>query len=232
MRDVVLGGIDSARRAELHLRAAAVFEERLAVDASLHAVVADHLEQAGPGHAEAAAAHWEQAARRARRVLAFDEAARCLAHAGRGWAPDPRRRAALLVEEGECLLLAGDLETARARFLEGAKLARSIDAPETMARAVLGMGAGPVAWEVPIASDEQAALVADALELLPDDAAALRSMLLARLSVTAATPETMAIGAAAGDRGPRAGATGRRPGADRAGPRRGERRLRAARRTR
>lgn len=62
VRDVVLGGIDSAGRAELHLRVAALFEERLAVDGSLHAVVADHLELAGPGHAEAAAAHWEQAA--------------------------------------------------------------------------------------------------------------------------------------------------------------------------
>ena len=191
VRDVVLGGIDSARRAELHLQAAAVFEERLAVDPSLHAVVADHLELAGLGHAEVAAAHWEQAAHRARRVLAFDEAARCLAHAGRGRASDPRQRAALLVEEGECLLLAGDLEAARARFMQGAEVARHSHAPETMARAVLGIGAGPVAWEVPIASTEHAALVADALELLPDGAAELRSMLLARLSVTAATPETM-----------------------------------------
>ncbi len=192
MRDVVLSGIDSARRAELHLRAAAVFEDRLAADPSLHAVVADHLDLVGLGHEEAAAAHWEQAARRARRVLAFDEAARCLAHAGRGRASDPRQRAALLVEEGECLLLAGDLEAARARFMQGAEVARRIDAPEVMAGAVLGIGAGPAAWEVPIASAEQAALVADALELLPDSAAELRSMLLARLSVTAATPETMA----------------------------------------
>ena len=192
VRDVVLGGIGSARRADLHLRVAAVYEDRLAVDASLHAVVADHLDQAGPEHASAAARHWEQAAHAARRMLAFDEAARCLARAGRGWALDPRRRAALIVEEGECLLLAGDLETARARFLTGAELARGVDDPETLARAVLGMGTGAVAWEVPIASDEQAALVAHALEALPVDAAELRSMLLARLSVTAARPETMA----------------------------------------
>lgn len=191
VRDVVLGGIDSARRAELHLRAAGVFEERLAADPSLHAVVAGHLELVGLGHADAAAAHWEQAAHRARRVLAFDEAARCLAHAARGRASDPGQRAALLVEEGECLLLAGDLEAARARFMQGAELARGVHEPETMARAVLGIGAGPVAWEVPIASAEQAALVADALDLLPDGAAELRSLLLARLSVTAATPETM-----------------------------------------
>ncbi len=193
VRDVVLGGISSARRAALHLRVAEVYEERLAIDASWHAVVADHLDEAGPEHAKAAAGHWEQAAHAARRVLAFDEAARCLARAGRGWALDPRRRAALVVEEGECLLLAGDLVEARARFLTGAELARAVDDPGIMARAVLGMGTGAVAWEVPIASDEQAALVAQALDALPVDAAELRSMLLARLSVTAARPETMAI---------------------------------------
>ena len=181
------------RRAELHLGVASAFEERLTVDDSFHAVVADHLEQAGPIHAEAAAAHWELAARRAQRVLAFDEAAVCFARAARNSAPGSRRVAVLLVEEGEALLLAGELEHARARFLASAKLARSIADPELLARSVLGMGAGPVAWEVPIASNEQASLVADALEQLPDDAIALRSMLLARLSVAAATPETVSI---------------------------------------
>jgi hypothetical protein len=192
VRDVVLDGIDAAGRAELHLRVAGLFEDRLGSDASLHAVVADHLEQAGAEHAESAAVQWEQAARRARRVLAFDEAARCFSHAGRGWRSDRRRQVALVVEEGDCLLLAGNLDEARARFSAAAEAARGIGAPETMARAVLGVGAGQVAWEVPIGSAEQAALVADALELLPTDAAELRSMLLARLSVTAARPEAMA----------------------------------------
>jgi hypothetical protein len=191
VRDVVLAGIDPLHRADLHLRSASAFEERLAGDASFHAVVADHLEQAGPAHSEAASMQWEEAARRAQRVLTYDEAARCFARAARGSSSDPHRAAALLAEEGDSLLLAGDLESARACFFDSAKLARGIPAPELLARAVLGMGAGPVAWEVPIASAEQAALVADALDLLPGDAYALRSTLLARLSVTAATPETM-----------------------------------------
>jgi predicted ATPase len=193
IRDVVLDGLDPVRRSELHFRVAASFEETLTVDDSFHAVVADHLEQSGPIHAEAAAAHWELAARRAQRVLAFDEAASCFASAARNCPQDSRRVAVLLVEEGEALLLAGGLEHARARFLASASLARSIAEPELLARAVLGMGAGPVAWEVPIASNEQASLVADALERLPADATALRSMLLARLSVAAATPETVSI---------------------------------------
>jgi hypothetical protein len=67
-----------------------------------------------------------------------------------------------------------------------------VNATGLLARAALGIGAGAVAWEVPIASGEHAELVTDALNRLPEDAHALRSMLLARQSVAAATPETMA----------------------------------------
>ena len=200
----------------------------LTLDDSFHAVVADHLEQAGPLHAEAAAAHWELAARRAQRVLAFDEAALCFARAARNCARDSRRVALLLVEEGEALLLAGELEHARARFLASAKLARSVADPELLARSVLGIGAGPVAWEVPIGSDEQASLVADALDRLPADATALRSMLLARLSVAAATPETMPIARHRANEALELAQKVGRSCVDRAGPGRAERRLRGS----
>ena len=50
IRDVVLDGVDPVRRIELHLRAAEGFAERVADDPSLHAVVADHLDRAGPAH--------------------------------------------------------------------------------------------------------------------------------------------------------------------------------------
>ncbi len=191
VRDVVLDGVDPVRRVELHLRAAAVFAERVGEDPSLHAVVADHLDRAGPAHARAAAERWELAAVQARRVLAYHEAAGCFARAAHGWPDDLRRRAALLADAGDCLLLAGELDSARATFRASAQLAGGIPDPQIMSRAVLGMGTGPVAWEVPIASDEQVAMVARALELLPGDSTALRSTLLARLSVAAARPETM-----------------------------------------
>ena len=198
-----------------------------AIDASMHAVVADHLDQAGPDHAEAAAAHWEQAARprpagarlrrgrrlpRARRTCCWRRpaSAGCAGRRG-GRLPAARRRP----RRG-----AGALPAALRTWREG------IDAPETMARAVLGMGAGPVAWEVPIGSAEQAALVADALEL-----PARRRR---RAAVDAAGAPVghrrhardHGDGAAACRRGPRAGPTGRRPRAHRAGPGRRERRLR------
>jgi predicted ATPase len=193
VRDVVLDGLEPTRRAGLHERAAAVYAERLRADPSFHAVVADHLDRAGPDHADAASVQWELAARRALGVVAYPEAATLFGRAARAAASDPERRAAMAVDEGDALLLAGDLDAARARFTAGADLARQVAAPRLLARAVLGIGAGPVAWEVPIASGEQARLVAEALAVLPDDALDLRSMLLARLSVTAATPETMEL---------------------------------------
>ncbi len=191
VHEVVLHGIDPTRRADLHRRAAAALVEGLEVDPSFHAVVADHLDQAGPDHADAASVQWELAARRALIVLAYREAAGFFRRGARAASTDLHRRATLMLDEGDSLLLAGDLEAARERFTACAELARSIAAPDIRARAVLGIGTGPVAWEVPIGSGEQARLVADALDALPDDAIELRSMLLARLSVTAATPETM-----------------------------------------
>lgn len=191
VHDVVLGGIERHRRRDLHRRAAAHAETRLHVDPSLHAIVAAHMDRAGPEQAGAASAHWELAARQASSMLAYDESATFLAHAARTELADPRRKTALLIEQGESLLRAGELENARTRFGDAIDLARTIAASELLARAVLGIGTGTVAWEVPIGSDEQAGLVSDALEALTDDAIELRSMLLARLSVAAATPQTM-----------------------------------------
>jgi tetratricopeptide (TPR) repeat protein len=191
VRDVVLDGLDPVRLAALHHRTALAIEPRLVSDTSFHAVVADHLSRAGPQHCAAASAHWEHAARRAEIMLAFDDAAERFGRAVRSCVDDPTRRGELLVAAGNALLLAGDLDRARERFNEAATTARAEQNAELLARAVLGIGTGPVAWEVPYASDEQVALVADTLALLPQNETRLRSMLLARLSVAAATPETL-----------------------------------------
>lgn len=192
VHDVVLEGISPAIRRELHLRAAGVYEERLADEDSYHTAVADHLERAGTPHDLAASAHWEEAALRAQRLLAYDEAAALFARAARTAGADRNRHAALLVDEGDSWLLAGDLDAARARFGAAAAEARAQGAPELVARAVLGIGTGPVAWEVPIGNPGHAAEIEAALDALPEDSFDLRSMLLARLSVSAATPDSAA----------------------------------------
>jgi hypothetical protein len=187
--DVVLDGIEPRRRSVLHRRAAATLRERLPVDPSLHAVVAEHLSRAGPAHLRAAADHWERAGEQAMRVLAYTEAAGCFGRASAAEGDDPSRRAELLVAQGDALVLAGDLEGARTRYTEAVAGARLVPDAELLARAVLGMGTGPVAWEVPVADEEHARVVGEALDLLPPDATALRSMLLARLSVAGMTPD-------------------------------------------
>ena len=191
VRDVVLDGLDPRKRTELHRRAATVLETRL--DPSFHAVVADHLSKAGPAHSDAASQQWEHAGLRAKSLLAYEQAADCFARGARAAAGDPDRYPALLIAQGDALVLAGDLETARARYTEAVTAARAAPNPELLARAVLGIGAGPLSWEVPIGDQEHADLVAEALALLPEGATALRSTLLARLSVSGSTPETLDV---------------------------------------
>jgi hypothetical protein len=183
VRDVVLDGLGPKRRAELHHRAAVALEGRLGADPSLHTVVADHLARAGAQHADEASAQWELAARHAESVLAYEEAAAFFAHAADLRRDQPARRAQLQVSQGDALLRAGNLPQARLCFLDAAALAKALGEPELLAMALLGVGTGPVAWEVPILDNAQTAVLADALAMLPTDAVRLRSMLLARLSV-------------------------------------------------
>lgn len=146
VREVVLESLDPTRRATLHHRAALAIEPRLRTDPSLHAVVADHLTRAGPEHAAATSAHWEQAARQAESMLAYEEAATSFGRAARTCVDDPCRFAELLIAQGDALLLAGNLDGARARFNDAANTARVTQNAELLARAVLGIGTGPVAY--------------------------------------------------------------------------------------
>ena len=188
IRQVVLDSMASSRRADLNLRAADVLIGRLGADPSLHAAIADHLTQAGPESADDASAHWYAAARRALDLLGYEEAATCFGRARALAIHEPSRQAELLADEGNALLRAGDLPGARARFAECAVAARTSGRADLLAEAALGMGTGPSGFEVPLPSAEQMSLVHDALALLSPDDKAMRSRLLARLSVTGASP--------------------------------------------
>lgn len=193
IREVAIEGIEAAQRELLHRTAATILEERAGADPAFHAVIADHLQRAGTAHLGEASTHWELAARHALKVVAYDEAAALFGRAADASGDHDGRRAHLVVDQSDALLLAGDLVRAREGFTRAAAAARSADEPELFARAVLGIGTGPIAWEVPIGDGAHADLVADALTMLPESATRLRSMLLARLSVTASTPATQGI---------------------------------------
>ncbi len=188
IRDVVLDSLPAGRRAGLHLAAAEVVGDSLRLDPGLRTQLALHLEEAGE-RAEARD-HWEAAAGWQLDRLGFEQAATWFARAA-SLTRDPQHRTDLLLAEADARLRAGELALARDRYAEAADLARAAGDGERLVAAVLGIGAGAAAWEVPISDPAYSRLIEEALaELGPDDRG-LRSSLLARLSVAAATPETL-----------------------------------------
>jgi hypothetical protein len=192
IRDVVLESTPNARRVVVHLALARMLSEQARADRSLHAAIARHLEAAGPDHAAEAAAHWRQAADWATTMLADEEAAVALARARALTSPDdPVAIAGLQLAEADARLRTGDLDGARACCLEAAANARRAGRADLLASAALQIAAGVTGWEVPIADDSYVALLEEALAGVGPDSHELRSMLLARLSVAAARPETL-----------------------------------------
>ena len=191
IRQVALVSISVDRRTALHRAAAEHHRNRLVADSTRHAAIADHLAHAGPEHAREASVHWVAAAHGALTRLAYEEAAACFRRARQLDADEPAHECRLLLDEGAALMRAGTLVDARGCFEEAAHTARSCGRFDLLAEAGLGLGVGGSGWEVPISDAHQIELVREALDALPPEDKRLRSMLLARLSVAAATPESM-----------------------------------------
>ncbi|MFE2263112.1 ATP-binding protein [Streptomyces griseosporeus] len=86
---------------------------------------------------------------------------------------------------------AGDWQAARAALLRAARLARDARRPDQLARAALGLGTGPVGFEVDLEDREQLDLLTEARAALAADPApsALRAAVTARLSLASALVE-------------------------------------------
>ncbi len=191
VRQVVLESIPATGRADLHLRVAEVYEQRVALDASWHAVAADHLDAAGGKHRVRAARHWEAAGERATDVLAYEEAARCYNRAVGASVGDPGERLRLLLREAESLLHAGNLRVARERFADASQMALVLDDPIRLAMATFGATESAAGWEVPLSDPEHVALLNTAIDRLPAGEPRLRALLLARASVASYSPQTV-----------------------------------------
>lgn len=191
IRQVSLDSIGAPRRATLHAAVAAHHRGRLPLDPTRHAAIADHLSQAGPTHGREASGHWVSAAEHALERLAYEDAAACFHRALALENDDAQRRCRLLLDQGGALLLAGALADARRCFDQAAETARGCGRADLLAEAALGLGVGGSGWEVPIWDAHQVRLVRDALDALDPADRRMRSMLLARLSVAAATPDSL-----------------------------------------
>ncbi|MFJ6836110.1 ATP-binding protein [Streptomyces sp. NPDC091209] len=104
---------------------------------------------------------------------------------------DAEERVEVLLGLGAARLGSGDWPAARSALLRAASLARRAARPDLLARAALGLGTGPVGFEVDVADREQVDLLAEARSSLADDPAhaALRAAVTARLSLAAALLE-------------------------------------------
>jgi hypothetical protein len=191
IRDAVYDRLSSAERSGWHARAASVltnFARRGRAIAP--AEIAHHLLLAGPDVANEAAELAQLAGDRAAAVLAFEDAVAWYERALRAFdraAVDRPRRALLLLALGDARRGCGDRAGARAEFLQSAELARQADMPELLARAALGLGAGPSGFEVELMDRQQLDLLEEASAGLPEELLVLRALVLARLSVAATT---------------------------------------------
>ncbi|MFF3446263.1 ATP-binding protein [Streptomyces sp. NPDC002667] len=216
LREALSGRSASAERAGLHRTLAAVLAERAGRGRGTGpAEVAHHLLLSGPEHAREAAGYCREAADGAAALLAFEEAARwyeravgAYGAAGADWAEDPAngggggaagRGPGVTGELVEALLGlgaarfgSGDWAAARTTLLRAAALARRAGRPDLLARAALGLGTGPVGFEVDVADREQADLLGEARSALAGDPAhaGLRAAVTARLSLAAALLES------------------------------------------
>ncbi|HKE18791.1 MAG TPA: AAA family ATPase [Kofleriaceae bacterium] len=176
--------LPAERRAALHLAIAGELERlHLGDPAAPLAEIAHHMLGAGPAAAPRAVECARAAADAAVRALAFEQAAALLDRAAAASAlvdpPDAVLRADLLLALGRARILAGDLDAGHAACLEVAGLARSLAAPELLARAAIEYGA---AFTFGRTDAALVALIEEALRALPGADSPLRARLLARLA--------------------------------------------------
>jgi len=148
------------------------------------AELAYHWFQAAPsGHVEKAVDYARRAGDRARGAAAHDEAARFYDQALQALElldeVDEHQRAALLLEKGSALRLAGETAGADAALDESAALARRLGDSDLLAQIALAATAG---FWAGADDDARSGVLEEALRGVGPDRPALRSRLLSRLS--------------------------------------------------
>lgn len=183
-RQTVYAGIRRGRRAALHRRLAEVLERNHGRDPRHVSELARHFAGAGPAAAPKALEYGVRAGAGALGALAFEQAIEhysgSLAALGTSRSDDEKLRCELLLALGEAEWRAGEVESSRETFSGAARIARSIDDFEGLARAALGFcgfgsdGAGS-------RSEDAAELLRSALDADPLDGV-LRARLTTRLA--------------------------------------------------
>jgi len=186
VRETLYGELSTTRRVRLHRQAAEVLEELYAVDPEPHlAELAHHFFEAAPaGSAVKAIDYALRAGARATAQLAYEEAVvqydRALQAMELLDVPDVARLCDVRMQLGAAHRAAGDAARAREAFGEAARLARQLEGPERLTRAVLGFADDGL--ELGKVDEEALALLEEAAAMLPTSDSPLRAALLARLA--------------------------------------------------
>ncbi len=187
VRDAVQETLPERRRSELHEAVGTALRARRDAGADVAAAeLAHHALAAARGGGDPQPA-WEaalEAAREAAAALGHAEAARHFADALEALAlgaeaPAAERRGVLLAL-ADATFAAGDIEAARRRYAQAADAARRDGDAEAFARAALGFSQVRPYGAV---DAEAAALLTEALELLPPEDGALRARAMGLLAV-------------------------------------------------
>lgn len=191
VRDVLYAGMPAALRRDRHRRTAEAIEHVHARDLDEHlGELAHHHVLALPDTDVTRALDLcRRAGLAALRRLAPAEAERHLARAielAEEAGIDEAERVELLLHLGDARLRAGDWHAAADAYEAVAASARRRQQPAELARAALGLGAGLSGVEVRLFDQRQIDLLQEALEALGDEESALRTWVLARLSVAEA----------------------------------------------
>lgn len=182
LRDALYAELDPAARTELHARIGRYLLQRgdtEPAELARHFFEARSLLGAAP-----AIEHLRGAARRATLASAHEEA---IAHCSQALialdtadAPSDRDRCIVVLELADALERTHDISSARARYLEAARLAQRLDDADLLARAACGFGR----WGRYGVVDQTAIdLLERSVEALPPGRPAMRALVLARLAV-------------------------------------------------
>ncbi len=185
IREALYDALPPAWRRRLHRDVAEVIR-RLHLSTERVAEIAYHYCQGGSSDdAELAIRYSRQAALRAGRQLAYEEAAHHLRNAIDALAlkdaADEALHVELLCELGEAQVKTGHLAAARTTCLGAADMARRLDRPETFARAVVTAGRG--VSNSGVTDHALVLLLEEALVRLGDQDSPLRAQVLARLGI-------------------------------------------------
>lgn len=187
VRDALYEELTPLRRIRLHRRAGEALESLYAHEPHEHlAELAYHFFEAAPGGDVGKAIDYLlRAGDRAVGITAYEEAARLygmgLDVCELGSAGDQMLRCRLLLRQGEAHARAGDSGAAKTAFLRVADIARQLGSAEALGEAALGYG-GRFVWEAARGDPHLVPLLEEALAVVPEQQAALRARLLARLA--------------------------------------------------